>query len=93
MSTQPKQPSRQISPKDLVMAKELVDYFAQQQVTIHYAYARALIVACPAAIRDRYVHAGDAWTWWVLHPEFKPFTERPVRTGVTRDLAEVAQNS
>jgi hypothetical protein len=55
------------------MAKALVDYFAQQQIAIHYGYARAIINACPHSIRRRYVRAGDAWTWWVLHPEFKPF--------------------
>lgn len=66
-----------ISPTALVMAKELVDYFEQQGVRIHYAYARALIRECPATVRERYIHAQDAWSWWVLHPDFKPFGEKP----------------
>ncbi len=84
--------SKLIAATDLVMAKELTDYFAQQQVDIHYAYARALIVACPAAIRSRYIHAGEAWTWWVLHPEFKPFgVKAPVV--IQGNLSELAKNS
>lgn len=69
--------SRIIQPSDLVMAKELTDFFEQQQVTIDYAYARALIVACPSNIRGRYIKAQDAWTWWVLHADFKPFSKKP----------------
>lgn len=72
----------------LVMAKELVDYFAQQGVTIHYAYARAIIRACPQAVRARYVKPIDAWTYWVLHPELKPFGRAP-EAGDNRTLAEV----
>jgi len=72
------------------MGKELVDYFEQQQITIDYAYARALIVACPASIRYRYIRAGDAWSWWVLHPEFKPFSKKAPQAGATRDLAEIS---
>jgi hypothetical protein len=73
MVSMPLPSTRRISADDRVMAKELVDYFAQQQITIHYGYARALIAACPHSIRGRYVLARDAWTWWSLHPEFKPF--------------------
>jgi hypothetical protein len=78
--------------EQLVMAKELVDYFDQQGISIHYAYARAIIVACPHSIRARYVRANDAWTWWVLHPEFKPFGLKPPVLGRTRDLAEMTKN-
>ena len=77
------------NPPALVMAKELVDYFAQQGVVIDYAYARALIKACPASIRQRYIRRDDAWTWWVLHKEFKPFRRNPPEPGTTRDLAEL----
>lgn len=73
----------------LVMAKELVDYFAGQGVQIHYAYARAIIKACPASIRGRYVRPLDAWTYWCLHPELKPFG----RTSEQRSLAEMPENS
>ena len=83
--------SKPINSDSLVMAKELVDYFEAQGVPIHYAYARAIIVACPQAIRGRYIRAGEAWTWWVLHPEFKPFGEKPPAEGRTRPLAEVAR--
>ena len=73
-----------------IMAKELVDYFAAQGVKIHYAYARALIRACPHAIHGRYIRPIDAWTWWALHPEFQPFG-RPPAPGDNRVLAENAQ--
>lgn len=76
-----------------IMAKQLVDYFDQQGIDIHYAYARALIVACPKSIRGRYILASDAWTWWVLHPEFKPFGVKPPRIGETRSLSEMSKNS
>ena len=72
----------------VVMAKDLVDYFAQQQIDIHYGYARAIINACPHSIRRRYVRAGDAWSWWVMHLEFKPFGVKPPRPFGTRDLTE-----
>lgn len=72
----------------LVMAKELVDYFAAQGVSIHYAYARAIIRACPQTVRGRYVRPLDAWTWWVLHPECKPFGRAP-QAGANRVLAEL----
>lgn len=70
-----------------VMAKELVDYFHEQGIEIHYAYARALIRACPASIRNRYVKPKDAWTFWVLHPEFQPFGRDP-EAGDNRTLSE-----
>jgi len=71
-----------------VMAKELVDYFKAQGIEIHYAYAREIIKACPHAIRQRYVLPSRAWSWWVLTPEFKPFSERIPQPGDTRPLAE-----
>jgi hypothetical protein len=71
-----------------VMAKELTDYFAKQKIGIHYAYARALIAACPHSLHGRYVRPSQAWTWWVLHPQFKPFGVKPPRAFGTRDLAE-----
>lgn len=73
----------------LVMAKELVDYFKAQGVEIHYAYARAIIKACPAAVRGRYVKPLDAWTYWCLHPELKPFG----RESEQHALAEKQENS
>lgn len=76
-----------------IMAKELVDYFAEQGIEIHYAYARAIIRECPQAIRGRYVRAAEAWSWWVLHPEFKPFGVKPPALGETRPLAEMTKNS
>jgi hypothetical protein len=60
----------------LVMAKELVDLFKKQGVEIGYRYARAVIAACPRAVRGRYVKFSDAWTWWVLNPGFQPFSEK-----------------
>lgn len=76
----------------LVMAKQLVDYFHEQGVDIHYAYARAIIRACPQSVRGRYVKPIDAWTFWVLHPEFQPFGQPPA-AGDTRSLSETARNS
>ena len=76
-----------------VMAKELVDYFQSQGIEIHYAYARAIIRACPQSIRRRYVYASDAWTWWVLNPEFKPFGLKPPQAGATLSLTEKPKNS
>lgn len=75
----------------MVMAKELVDYFARQGVQIHYAYARAIIRACPQAVRARYVRPLDAWTFWCLHPEFQPFGRAP-QPGDNRTLAELPEN-
>jgi len=75
------------------MAKELVDHFAAQGIEIHYAYAREIIKACPQSIRGRYVKASEAWSWWVLHPEFKPFTERPPTVGATLGFSEMGKNS
>jgi hypothetical protein len=72
----------------LVMAKELTEYFAAQGVTISYAYARAVIEACPQSIRHRYVRPSDAWTFWVLNPGFRPFGCPPGSDG----LAEMAEN-
>jgi len=74
------------------MAKELVDYFAEQGVTIHYAYARAIIRSCPQSVRARYVRPLDAWTFWCLHPEFRPFGGRP-ESGDNLTLAESPRNS
>jgi hypothetical protein len=73
----------------LVMAKELVDYFREQGVEIHYAYARAIIRSCPASVRGRYVRPLDAWTYWCLHPELRPFG----RQGKQHGLAERPENS
>ncbi len=58
----------------LIMAKELVDCFQSQGVDISYRYARAIIAACPHAVRARYVRFSDAWNWWLLNPGFQPFS-------------------
>jgi hypothetical protein len=99
MTSQPSALSSQQAPafaqagrEKLVMAKELVEYFHEQGVEIHYAYARAIIRACPQSVRTRYVRPIDAWTFWVLHPEFQPFGGPPA-AGDTRDLAEQVGNS
>lgn len=59
----------------LVMAAQLTLLFARQGVHIHYRYARELIKACPHSVRGRYIRFSDAWTWWVLNPNFRPFGE------------------
>lgn len=64
------------APERLLMAKELVDHFEAQGVTIHYRYARAIIAACPAAVRGRYILFSDAWNWWLLNPGFRPFSAK-----------------
>lgn len=71
----------------LIMAKELVDHFEQQGVTIHYHYARAIIARCPQSVRGRYVRASDAWSWWVLNPGFQPFSEKGEKSNTTRALS------
>ena len=76
--------------EQLVMAKELTDLFARQGVQIHYAYARAIIVECPASVRKRYIRFSDAWTWWCLHPNFQPFAEMPK---AQQDLCRSGGNS
>jgi hypothetical protein len=68
------------------MAKELVDYFAEQGVAISYRYARAIIEQCPDAVRGRYIWPSVGWTWWVLHPGFQPFGEKPGKSPMTGDL-------
>lgn len=70
------------------MAKELVDRFAEQGVTIHYRYARALIAQCPRAVRGRYIRFSDAWTWWVLNPGFQPFSGKGEKSDTTRSLSQ-----
>jgi hypothetical protein len=70
----------------LVMAKELVDLFAQQGVFISYRYARALLARCPQTVRGRYIHFDDAWTWWVLNPGFRPFGEKPGNSSLADTL-------
>jgi hypothetical protein len=73
-------------PEQLVMAKELVDFFAAQGVGISYRYARAVIEKCPQSIRCRYILPSNAWTWWVLHPGFQPFGEKAQKSTMTDDL-------
>ena len=80
------QPNLQAPAERLVMAKELADLFAEQGVEIHYRYAREIIAQCPQAVRCRYIRFSDAWTWWVLHPGFQPFAEKPLKSDMTRDL-------
>jgi hypothetical protein len=72
--------------EQLVMAKELTDLFAREGVQIHYRYARAIIAECPQTVRGRYIRFSDAWTWWCLHPGFMPFSEKPEKSALTRDL-------
>jgi hypothetical protein len=60
----------------LVMAAQLTLLFARQGVHIHYRYARELIAACPHSVRKRYIKFSDAWSWWVLNPGFRPFSEQ-----------------
>lgn len=72
----------------VIMAKEAVDYFAQQQISICYAYARRMFADCPHVIRRRYVRAGDLWSWWCLNPGWRAFPRRPAGGGDTRGLAE-----
>lgn len=56
------------------MAKELTSFFEAQGVRIHYGYARALIRSCPLTVRGRYIRPSEAWSWWILNPEFLPFS-------------------
>lgn len=72
----------------LVMAKELTDLFEQQGVKIHYRYARAIIDQCPNAVRKRYIRFSDAWTWWMLNPDFKPFSGKVAKSATTRPLSQ-----
>jgi hypothetical protein len=67
----------------LVMAKELVDLFAAEGVSIGYRYARHIIKKCPQTVRGRYVKFSDAWTFWVLNPGFRPFGEGGDKGGQT----------
>jgi hypothetical protein len=76
----------QAPPEQLVMAKELVDFFAAQGIGISYRYARAIIQQCPQSIRGRYILPSNAWTWWVLHPGFQPFGEKARKSDTTGDL-------
>jgi hypothetical protein len=67
--------TRPADPRErLVMAKELVDLFAANGITISYRYARALVAQCPQTVRRRYVRFSDAWAWWRENPHFQPFT-------------------
>lgn len=77
----------------LVMAKELVDLFAAQGVEISYRYARAIIAACPQAVRGRYVLFTDAWTWWVLNPGFRPFSEKGEKSTTAGTLSHTLANA
>jgi len=69
------------------MAAQLVWMFKAQGVNIHYRYARALIAECPLAVRKRYIRFSDAWTWWVLHPDFHPFAEKDEKSDMTCNLS------
>ncbi len=69
------------------MAKELVDRFAEQGVTIGYRYARAIVAQCPTTVRGRYIKFSDAWTWWVLNPGFQPFSEKPEKLTMADTLS------
>lgn len=73
------------------MAKELVELFRGQGVDIHYGYARAIIRACPQSVRGRYVHFSEAWSWWVLNPDFLPFSEKGPKSGTTRALSATVE--
>lgn len=70
------------------MAKELVDRFAEQGVTLHYRYCRAIIARCPRTVRGRYIKFSDAWTWWILNPGFQPFSEKGEKSDMTRTLSQ-----
>jgi hypothetical protein len=72
----------------LLMAKELVDHFQAQGVGISYRYARAIIAACPQTVRGRYILGSDAWTWWVLNPGFRPFSEKGDKSTMTGTLSQ-----
>lgn len=71
----------------LCMAKDLVDLWEEQGVKIHYRYARALMDACPQTQRGRYIRFPDAWSWWLLNPDFAPFSEKPPKSDTTRPLS------
>ncbi len=73
-------------PEPLVMAKELTSYFEQQGVHIGYGYARALIRACPLSIRGRFIRPSEAWSWWVLNPDFAPYSEKDGKLETTAAL-------
>lgn len=77
----------------LLMAKELVDYFGVQGVEISYRYARAVIAACPRTVRGRYILGSDAWTWWVLNPGFRPFSEKGEKSTMTGTLSHTLANA
>ena len=77
----------------LVMAKELTDLFSRQGVEIHYRYARAIIATCPLAVRARYIRFSDAWDWWVLNPNFQPFSEKGEKSDMTRTLSQSLANT
>lgn len=71
----------------LCMAKDLVDLFFEQGVTIHYRYARALMDACPHTQRARYISFPKAWDWWLLNPDFQPFSARGDKSDTTGTLS------
>lgn len=70
------------------MAKELTSYFEAQGVRIHYGYARALIRACPLTVRGRYIRPSEAWSWWILNPDFLPFSEKEEKSAKGLTLSD-----
>lgn len=64
-------------PEKFITPKEVKSKFDEQGICYHVRYWRFAIRACPDAIKGgRYVRYSDIWSWWILNPDFVPYSRK-----------------
>ena len=64
-------------PEKYITPKEVQSLFDEQGISYHVKYWRLVIKQCPHSVKGgRYIRWSDVWSWWLLNPDYLPFSRK-----------------
>lgn len=72
-------------PEKFITPKEVQSLFESNGLHYHVRYWRAAMKLCPEAIKGgRFVRWSDIWSWWMLNPDFVPYSRKLRKIALAR---------
>jgi hypothetical protein len=72
-------------PEKFITPKEVQSKFEELGICYHVRYWRFAIKACPQSVKDgRFVKWSDIWTWWMMNPDFVPYSRKAEKVALSR---------
>jgi len=72
-------------PEKFITPKEVQSKFEEVGICYHVRYWRFAIKKCPEAIKGgRFVRYSDIWSWWMLNPDFVPYSRKLRKVTLSR---------